>query len=77
MNLFADEIKFDENGDPAAMYELVNWQLRPNGEVKFVTVGKFEGMTPTTTQKLQLQEENILWTGNQTKVEDSLNIIKI
>lgn len=72
VNLFSDEIKFDENGDPAAMYDLVNWQLKPNGGVEFVTVGKFEGMTPITKQKLQLEEENILWTGNQTKVEDSV-----
>ncbi|XP_037533750.1 extracellular calcium-sensing receptor-like [Nematolebias whitei] len=68
VNLFADVIKFDENGDPAAMYDLVNWQLKPNGGVEFVNVGKFEGLTPITKQKLQLREENILWTGNQTKV---------
>ncbi|XP_017280173.1 extracellular calcium-sensing receptor-like [Kryptolebias marmoratus] len=66
VDLFADEIKFDENGDPAAMYDLVNWQLKPNGDMEFLTVGKFEGVT--TKQKLQLQEEDILWNGNQTKV---------
>uniref|UniRef100_A0A3Q1C0Q8 G-protein coupled receptors family 3 profile domain-containing protein n=1 Tax=Amphiprion ocellaris TaxID=80972 RepID=A0A3Q1C0Q8_AMPOC len=68
VNSFGDEIKFDENGDPAAMYDLVNWQLRSNGEMEFVTIGKFDETTTTESQKLQIQEHNILWNGNQTKV---------
>ncbi|CAG6001882.1 unnamed protein product [Menidia menidia] len=68
LNSFADEVKFDENGDPAAMYDLVNWQLKPNGEMEFVTVGKFDEMTTSFRQKLQIQEQKIVWNGNQTKV---------
>ncbi|XP_029373068.1 extracellular calcium-sensing receptor-like [Echeneis naucrates] len=70
INSFGDEIKFDENGDPAAMYDLVNWQLSPNGKMQFVTVGKFDEVTGK--QKLQIQEHNIVWNGNQTKVPLSL-----
>ncbi|XP_034024841.1 extracellular calcium-sensing receptor-like [Thalassophryne amazonica] len=66
VNSFGDEIKFDENGDPAAMYDLVNWQMQANGEMEFVTLGKFD--ETATTEKLQIQEENIVWTGNQTSV---------
>ncbi|XP_040902680.1 extracellular calcium-sensing receptor-like [Toxotes jaculatrix] len=66
LNSFGDEIKFDENGDPAAMYDLVNWQLSPSGEMEFVTVGKFDEMTGK--EKLQIQERRIVWNGNQTKV---------
>ncbi|XP_071352920.1 extracellular calcium-sensing receptor-like [Trachinotus anak] len=65
-NSFGDETKFDENGDPAAMYDLVNWQLSPNGKMEFVTIGKFD--ETTGKQKLQIQEGNIVWNGNQTKV---------
>ncbi|XP_069562552.1 extracellular calcium-sensing receptor-like [Brachyistius frenatus] len=68
MNSFGDEIQFDENGDPAAMYDLINWQLRPNGKIDFVTIGKFDETTTAANQKLQIQEQNILWNGNQTKV---------
>lgn len=68
MNSFGDEIKFDENGDPAAMYDLVNWQLRSNGEIEFVTIGKFDETVAVGKQKLQIQEQNILWNGNKTNV---------
>ncbi|KAF7653751.1 hypothetical protein LDENG_00078670 [Lucifuga dentata] len=68
LNSFDDEIKFDENGDPAAMYDLVNWQLSSNGEMEFVTIGKFDEITTAGKKKLQIQEENIVWNGNQTNV---------
>ncbi len=68
MNSFGDEIKFDENGDPAAMYDLVSWQLTPNGEMEFVTIGKFDETTTDHKQNLQIHEQNIIWNGNQTKV---------
>lgn len=66
LNIFGDETKFDENGEPAAMYDLINWQLRPNGEMEFVTIGKFDEIAGKKT--LQIQENNIVWNGNQTKV---------
>eukprot|EP00064_Thunnus_orientalis_P009392 superscaffoldBa00001186_g9416 len=68
LNSFGDEIQFDENGDPAAMYDLVNWQLRPNGEIEFVTIGKFDETTTGGKQKLQIQEQNIVWNGNKTNI---------
>ena len=72
VNSFGDEIKFDENGDPAAMYDLVTWQLTPDGEIKFVTIGKFDETTTAGKQKLQIQEQNIVWNGNQTTVGISI-----
>ncbi|XP_034557260.1 extracellular calcium-sensing receptor-like [Notolabrus celidotus] len=68
LNSFGDETKFDENGDPAAIYDLVNWQLRPNGEMEFVTIGKFDETTIVGKQKLQIQEQRIVWNGNKTEV---------
>ncbi|XP_060928482.1 extracellular calcium-sensing receptor-like [Limanda limanda] len=65
-NSFGDETKFDENGDPAAMYDLVNWQLRANGEMEIVTIGKFD--ETTVKQDLQIQDRNIVWNGNLTTV---------
>uniref|UniRef100_A0A8C2WIX1 G-protein coupled receptors family 3 profile domain-containing protein n=1 Tax=Cyclopterus lumpus TaxID=8103 RepID=A0A8C2WIX1_CYCLU len=68
LNSFGDETKFDENGDPAAMYDLVNWQLRPDGEMELVTIGKFDETTTGGKQKLQIQEHIIEWNGNQTEI---------
>ncbi|KAM8769884.1 extracellular calcium-sensing receptor-like [Acanthopagrus schlegelii] len=68
MNSFGDETKFDDNGDPIAMYDLVTWQLTPNGEIDFVTIGKFDETTTAGKQKLKIQEQNIVWNGNQTEV---------
>uniref|UniRef100_A0A3Q3M333 G-protein coupled receptors family 3 profile domain-containing protein n=1 Tax=Mastacembelus armatus TaxID=205130 RepID=A0A3Q3M333_9TELE len=33
-----DEVYFNQNGDPAAKYEIINWQPTENGIVDFVTV---------------------------------------
>ncbi|KAM4742869.1 extracellular calcium-sensing receptor-like [Anableps anableps] len=68
LNSFASEIKFDENGDPAALYDLVNWQMNPNGEIEFINIGKFDGMTENVKEKLHIHEEIILWNGNLTRV---------
>uniref|UniRef100_A0A3P8VZ02 Olfactory receptor C family, n1 n=1 Tax=Cynoglossus semilaevis TaxID=244447 RepID=A0A3P8VZ02_CYNSE len=40
VNTFGDSIFFDENGDPPASYEVINWQLR-DGEVHHVSLGHF------------------------------------
>ncbi|XP_043975211.1 extracellular calcium-sensing receptor-like isoform X1 [Gambusia affinis] len=68
LNSFASEIKFDENGDPAAMYDLVNWQMDPNGKIEFINIGKFDGVK----QQLYIHEDIILWNGNQTRVPSSV-----
>lgn len=64
-NDYGEETKFDENGDPVAMYDLINWQLTAHGEVEYVTVGKFD---ETTHNKLEIDEEAILWTGKTKDV---------
>lgn len=68
MNSYGDEMKFDENGDPAAVYELLNWQLR-NGGVEYVTVGKYEQTATPGKPRLHIQEHNIVWNGNRSKVQ--------
>lgn len=67
-NSFGDEIKFDENGDPAAMYDLVIWQLSPRGEMEFTTIGKFDETATVGEKKLHIQRQNFSWSGNQTDV---------
>lgn len=68
VNRFGDEIKFDDNGDPAAMYDLINWQLTPSGDMEFVTVGKFDEIATGGRKNLHIEEEKIVWIGNKSQV---------
>uniref|UniRef100_A0A7N6AH29 G-protein coupled receptors family 3 profile domain-containing protein n=1 Tax=Anabas testudineus TaxID=64144 RepID=A0A7N6AH29_ANATE len=56
---YGDNLFFDENGDPPAYYDIINWQLI-NGEVHHVTLGQFVSVT-NGDYKLIIQEEDIVW----------------
>ncbi|KAM9318696.1 extracellular calcium-sensing receptor-like [Pholidichthys leucotaenia] len=58
-NQMGDNVFFDENGDPPASYDIINWQLK-NGQVRHVTLGHFTS-TVNGDYKLTIQEENIVW----------------
>ncbi|KAK2847365.1 hypothetical protein Q5P01_010364 [Channa striata] len=66
-----DEVFFNENGDPAAKYEIVNWQLGENGIVDFVTVGLYDASLPADKQ-LSLQNKSLIWTQNSKQVPVSV-----
>lgn len=68
LNSFGDEIKFDQNGDPAAMYDLLIWELSPRGGMEFTTIGKFDETATVGEKKLHIQRHNFSWSGNQTDV---------
>ncbi|XP_069816289.1 extracellular calcium-sensing receptor-like [Dendropsophus ebraccatus] len=36
------QLFFDENGDPPAVYDVVNWQLSPDGQLQQVKVGSYD-----------------------------------
>ncbi|XP_069816422.1 vomeronasal type-2 receptor 26-like [Dendropsophus ebraccatus] len=36
------QLFFDENGDPPAVYDIVNWQLSPDGKLQQVKVGSYD-----------------------------------
>ncbi|XP_035984797.1 extracellular calcium-sensing receptor-like isoform X1 [Fundulus heteroclitus] len=66
-----DQVYFNENGDPAAKYEIINWQPGENGIVDFVTVGLYDATLPTDKQ-MNLQNKSIIWTQNSLKVPVSV-----
>uniref|UniRef100_A0A8C4RUS2 Olfactory receptor C family, j1 n=1 Tax=Erpetoichthys calabaricus TaxID=27687 RepID=A0A8C4RUS2_ERPCA len=39
---YGETLYFDENGDPAARYELINWQPSKEGMIKFVKIGVYD-----------------------------------
>ncbi|XP_030257909.1 extracellular calcium-sensing receptor-like [Sparus aurata] len=62
-----DEVYFDENGDPAAKYEIINWQPTENGTVEFVRVGLYDASLPAEKQ-LTLQNKSLIWAKNSLQV---------
>ncbi|XP_059187086.1 extracellular calcium-sensing receptor-like [Centropristis striata] len=62
-----DEVYFNENGDPAAKYEIINWQPRENDIVDFVTVGLYDASLPADKQ-LILQNKSLIWAQNSQQV---------
>ncbi|CAJ1065299.1 LOW QUALITY PROTEIN: extracellular calcium-sensing receptor-like [Xyrichtys novacula] len=57
---------FDENGDPAATYELVNWQKSQAGDTVFVAVGSYDASLPNGKQ-FTMNGINIAWAAGSPK----------
>ncbi|KAJ8367808.1 hypothetical protein SKAU_G00078360 [Synaphobranchus kaupii] len=54
---------FDENGDPPAAYDIINWQMGAQGTVEFVNVGKF------VNSKFDIDVKRVVWGGGQNEVK--------
>ncbi|XP_062861035.1 extracellular calcium-sensing receptor [Trichomycterus rosablanca] len=60
-NIFGDTVNFDEFGDPAGSYDIVNWQKGSDGgPMQFATVGRFDSSIPSEHQ-LMLYQDIITW----------------
>ncbi|XP_056905985.1 extracellular calcium-sensing receptor-like [Takifugu flavidus] len=66
-----DEVYFNENGDPPAKYEIINWQPTENGVMDFVTVGLYDASLPADRQ-LTLQTTTFTWAQNSEQVPVSV-----
>ncbi|XP_035984799.1 extracellular calcium-sensing receptor-like isoform X1 [Fundulus heteroclitus] len=66
-----DDIYFNENGDPAATYEIINWQPGESNIVNFVTVGLYDATLPAG-KKLNLTNKSLIWAQNSLKVPESV-----
>ncbi|XP_047248276.1 extracellular calcium-sensing receptor-like [Girardinichthys multiradiatus] len=55
-----EQVYFDQNGDPAATYELVNWQRNHAGDIVFITVGNYDASQPHWNQ-FNINNVNITW----------------
>ncbi|XP_039596878.1 extracellular calcium-sensing receptor-like [Polypterus senegalus] len=65
-----ETIYFDENGDPAARYSLVNWQTTA-GITKFVSVGFYDASI-SNGKKFSMKNISIIWSNSNNKVPTSL-----
>ncbi|XP_054598480.2 extracellular calcium-sensing receptor [Nothobranchius furzeri] len=69
-NQFGERIYFNSNGEPAPLYEVVNWQKDSSGEIRFVKVGSYDS-SAAPGQKLQVQQSSIIWTRGDSQVPTS------
>ncbi|KPP56797.1 extracellular calcium-sensing receptor-like, partial [Scleropages formosus] len=66
-----ERVFFDGNGDPAAKYEVVNWQLGPNGAVEFKAVGYYDATLPPG-QQFVMSPVDMAWAGGQKQKPTSV-----
>ncbi|XP_028681627.1 extracellular calcium-sensing receptor-like [Erpetoichthys calabaricus] len=66
-----EKVNFDENGDPTAKYELVNWQNDQDGLTKFVTVGFYDASLPVEEQFV-MNNVSIIWATRKDKRPESV-----
>ncbi|XP_037630332.1 extracellular calcium-sensing receptor-like [Sebastes umbrosus] len=66
-----ETVGFDENGDPAATYELVNWQRNQAGDIVFVAVGSYDASLPIGKQ-LIMNGINTTWAAGSPKRPQSV-----
>ncbi|XP_061073460.1 extracellular calcium-sensing receptor-like [Conger conger] len=59
-----EKVSFDSNGDPIARYEVVNWQLAPDGAVEFRAVGYYDASLPPG-QQFVMSPVSMVWAGGQ------------
>ena len=71
-----DEVYFTENGDPAAKYEIINWQPTENGIVDFVTVGVHDTSLPADKQ-LNLLNKPLIWARNSLQVRYHVTTVNV
>ncbi|XP_057203749.1 extracellular calcium-sensing receptor-like [Triplophysa rosa] len=66
-----EKVYFDENGDPATRYDLLNWQQGKDGTTKFIKVGFYDVSLPPDLQ-LSFKNISIVWAQNEHKVPVSV-----
>ncbi|XP_026852058.2 LOW QUALITY PROTEIN: extracellular calcium-sensing receptor-like [Electrophorus electricus] len=64
------QVNFDSNGNPAALYELINWQFKKDGTLNIVTVGYYDSSNPRG-QEFRMSSA-IHWLGGQSDVPVSV-----
>lgn len=65
-----EDVFFDNNGDPAAKYEIINWHLNKENQHEFVAVGHYDSSL-TGHDHLFVNMTSIMWAQNTNQVSIS------
>ncbi|XP_069816770.1 extracellular calcium-sensing receptor-like [Dendropsophus ebraccatus] len=65
------ELYFDKNGDPPAVYDIVNWQLGPDGTIKHIKVGSYD-TTRSSDQVFLINTSLLQWPAGEQMVPRSV-----
>ncbi|KAF5895970.1 extracellular calcium-sensing receptor-like, partial [Clarias magur] len=66
-----EDVFFDENGDPAARYDVLNWQPDQDSKIVFVKVGFYDASLHRDLQ-LSFNNISIVWAHNKSQVPISV-----
>ncbi|XP_058244097.1 extracellular calcium-sensing receptor-like [Hemibagrus wyckioides] len=66
-----EDVYFDQNGDPPAKYEIINWQKSKENQYEFVTVGLYDSTVPAQ-DRLAVNMALITWAQNTNQVPKSV-----
>uniref|UniRef100_A0A8C5MSB7 G-protein coupled receptors family 3 profile domain-containing protein n=1 Tax=Leptobrachium leishanense TaxID=445787 RepID=A0A8C5MSB7_9ANUR len=56
------QLYFDQNGDPVAKYDVLNWQMGADGYLVYTKVGTYDASVPNG-QQLVIDEQATIWNG--------------
>lgn len=62
-----NEFYFDENGEPPAVYDIVNWQLSPEGGIRQIKVGSYDSAA-APGQVLTINSSLLSWPSKDNQV---------
>ncbi|XP_075434379.1 extracellular calcium-sensing receptor-like [Ascaphus truei] len=65
------EVFFDTNGDPPAVYDIVNWQLGADGMMRHVTVGSYD-TTASDGNTFNINESALMWASGRRQIPRSI-----
>lgn len=63
-----ESVFFDEMGNPAARYALVNWQMDEKGYILFKTIGYYDASQPEGQQFKMKAGVSAIWAGERPEV---------
>lgn len=61
-----EEIYFDD-GDVEGFYDIINWQFDGDGQISYVTVGRYNG-SQEPEERLVVFNDSILWNNEEVQV---------
>ncbi|XP_059931121.1 extracellular calcium-sensing receptor-like [Gadus macrocephalus] len=67
-----ETVSFDDMGDPAARYALVNWQMDESSYIRFETIGDYDASQAEGQQFKMKPAVSAVWAGQQTQVPRSI-----